>query len=354
MDLDDLAAFRAMDGSSLLAEINALPDRLETAYEIGAAFPLPDCSIVTRMVLVGMGASISGADLFLGTYQEQLDLPVCLRQDENLPGWARGSSTLVVVIDHSGNSPEALSALRQATERGCPCLAVTSGGKLAEWARALGLVVWEYPVHPAARCAVPWVFGYLHCLLHRLGHLPNPGEELREGTHAMRNAQMSLLAEVPVVRNPAKRMAGQLIGRWAVIVGAGYLAPVARRWKILLGEMAKNWAQAETVPDADYHSIEGFANPERLLQSAMVLFLRAPDLGPRLVRRLDLTRELALRQGMNTDFIDARGHSRYGRIWTGVVFADYCAYFLAMAYGLDPSETAVLDYFRAEFLSDEG
>jgi glucose/mannose-6-phosphate isomerase len=78
----------------------------------------------------------------------------------------------------------------------------------------------------------------------------------------------------------------------------------------------------------------------------LALFLRAPDLEPRNLRRLDLTREFAMQQGLNTDFIDARGHSRYARLWTSLLFADYTAYYLAMAYGVDPSMTAALDYFQ--------
>lgn len=70
----------------------------------------------------------------------------------------------------------------------------------------------------------------------------------------------------------------------------------------------------------------------------MTLFLRAPGDHPRDRLRSDLMRQSFMLDGLNTDVIDARGESLIAHLWTLLLFGDYMAYYLAMAYGADPSE----------------
>ena len=77
----------------------------------------------------------------------------------------------------------------------------------------------------------------------------------------MKKQQQSLHAGVEVVRNPAKRQAGQLMGRWVNVFGAGLMAPVARRWKGQLNELAKAGAGFEVLPEADHNTLAGLIHP---------------------------------------------------------------------------------------------
>jgi glucose/mannose-6-phosphate isomerase len=346
MNLDDLGAFRELDSQGMLAQINALPRQLEAAYEHGAALPLPECSSVERVLITGIGGAAAGADLLAAWAADCMPLPIILHTEINLPLWARGPRTLVVAISNSGETNETLGVVEQAVDVGCPALALTTGGRLADLARLSGFPAWVYPHRQVSSAAVGWTFGLLHSALFRLGWLPDPQRDLAAGLHAMYNAQMNLLAEVPVVKNPAKRLAGQMVGRWVAVFSAGCLAPVARRWKTQLNRLAKTWAQVELLPEARHHAFEGLANPARPLNSLMALFLRSPGLDVRSLRGLESARLFAMQQGINTDVLEARGQSRFDHLWTSLLFADYTAFFLAMAYGVDPSPTAALDYLN--------
>jgi glucose/mannose-6-phosphate isomerase len=347
MNLDDLSAFRQLDRQGMLAQITGLPGQLEQAYELGAALPLPVCSGVERILIAGMGEAATGPDFFAAWAVDQLSLPINLCQDFELPFWARGSRTLVVAVSDSGETEETLALCEQAADAGCPVLTLTTGGRLAELAYARGFPAWIFPRCQISRTAVGWTFGLLHAACSRLGWLPDPLKELDDGLHAMRNAQMTLLADVPAVKNPAKRMAGQMVGRWVAVFSAGFLAPVARRWKIQLNQMAKTWAQVEILPEATHTTLEGLANPSHPLESVLALFLLSNQLDQRNLSRLGLTRSFMMQQGFNTDALDARGRSRYAQLWTSLLFADYTAYFLAMAYGVDPTPTPALDNFQS-------
>ena len=76
------------------------------------------------------------------------------------------------------------------------------------------------------------------------------------------------------------------------------------------------------------------------------LFLRAPSDHPRNRKRIDLTKEAFMLEGLNTDFLDARGNSPLAHMWTMILFGDYMAYYLAMAYGVDPTPIQALVHFK--------
>ena len=152
----------------------------------------------------------------------------------------------------------------------------------------------------------------------------------------MRSQQANLQAEIPVVRNPAKRLAGQLMQRWVMIFGADVLEPVARRWKTQINELAKAWAQFELLPEADHNALAGLQQPEQGLSNTMALFLRAPSYHPRNLLRTELTKQAYMLEGLNTDFYDAQGETSLAHQWTALHFGDYMAYYLAMLYEMIP------------------
>jgi glucose/mannose-6-phosphate isomerase len=188
----------------------------------------------------------------------------------------------------------------------------------------------------------------LLAMLLRLGLLPDPADELANTITAMRSQQAKLQAELPVVRNLAKRLAGQLIGRWVMVFGADVLEPVARRWKTQINELAKAWAQFEGLPEADHNALAGLQQPEQALSSTMALFLRAPSYHPRNLLRTELTKQAYMLEGLNTDFVDACGETALAQQWTTLHLGDYLAYYLAMLYNTDPTPIEVLEGFKKQ------
>jgi glucose/mannose-6-phosphate isomerase len=132
-------------------------------------------------------------------------------------------------------------------------------------------------------------------------------------------------------------------------MGAGILAPVARRWKGQINEVAKAAANFEFLPEANHNTLAGTINPQQTLNAhTMTLFLRAASDHRRNRLRSDLTRKTFMLEGLNTDFVDARGKSSLAHMWTLILFGDYMAYYLAMGYGVDPTPVEALVRFKEE------
>jgi glucose/mannose-6-phosphate isomerase len=354
MNLDDLDRFKQLDTFNMLGEIDNLPDQLGFAYQLGLKHELPEWKDFRQVVIAGMGGSAIGADL-LASYSAPLaPLPVSVHRDYGLPLFARGPETLVVCSSHSGNTEETLDAFEAARKAECRIIVVSTGGELAKRAEENNIPVWTFNHIGQPRAAVGYSFGLLLALFQRLGFIPEQKDALEDAIASMKRSQIHLQPNVPTVKNPAKRYAGQLMGRWVTIMASDLLSTVARRWKGQLNEIAKTGANFEYLPEADHNTLAGTMNPEEVLNPhTMTLFLRAPSDHPRNRLRSDLTRKAFMLEGMNTDYVDARGNTPLAHLWTLILFGDYMAYYLAMGYGVDPTPVQALVDFKKSMAEAE-
>jgi glucose/mannose-6-phosphate isomerase len=347
MNLDDLDRFKQLDTLNMLDEIDNLPDQLGSAYQLGLNHELPEWKDFRQVVIAGMGGSAIGADLLASYAAPLAPLPVSVHRDYGLPLFARGPKTLVICSSHSGNTEETLDAFETARKAECRIIVVSTGGELAQRARENNIPLWTFEHSGQPRAAVGFSFGLLLAMFQRLGFIPNQENALEDTIASMKRSQTYLRPDVPAVKNPAKRYAGQLMGRWVTIMASGLLSTVARRWKGQMNEIAKTGANFEILPEADHNTLAGTMNPEEVLNPhTMTLFLRAPSDHPRNRLRSDLTRKAFMLEGMNTDYVDARGNTPLAHMWTLILFGDYMAYYLAMGYGVDPTPIQALVDFK--------
>ncbi len=349
MDLDDLDHFKQLDKQNMLAEIDSLPDQLQSAWDLGQTQTLPDFVDIQNIVISAMGDSAIAAELVTASVSSSIRLPVTLHRNYGLPAFASGKRTLVICCSHSGNTEEVLDSFEAAVKNDCNILVVSTGGELTKRASAKNIPSWKFDYKGPSNAAIGFAFGLLLALFSRLGFIPDPANDVAEAIAMMKRSQQHIHAEVIVAKNPAKRYAGQLIGRWVTFVGTENLAPIARRWKAQVNQLAKAGADFEIIPEANHNTLIATINPSETLNAhTMTLFLRAPSDHPRNRLRSDLMRQAFMLEGLNTDVIDARGQSVIAHLWTLILFGDYMAYYLAMAYGVDPSdEYAVLNFKRS-------
>ena len=347
MNLDDLDRFKQLDTQNMIEEIDNLPDQLGFAYQLGQKQPLPDWKNFQCIVIAGMGGSAIGADLLASYCASLAPIPVSVHRDYGLPLFARGENALVICSSHSGNTEETLDAFEAARKAECRIIVVCTGGELAKRAKENAIPVWTFDHAGQPRSAVGFSFGLLLAMFVRLGLIPDQKDAMEDALASMKRSQKQLRPDVPAVKNPAKRYAGQLMGRWVTIMGSGLLTTVARRWKGQLNEVAKAGANFEFLPEADHNTLAGTMNPDEVLNPhTMTLFLRAPSDHPRNRLRSDLTRKAYMLEGMNTDYVDARGDTPLAHMWTSILFGDYMAYYLAMAYSVDPTPIKALVDFK--------
>lgn len=340
--MNDVDQFARLDPQGMLGHIDGLPAQLEGAWELGMNQPLPDAPRPRIVLLAGMGGSAIGADLAAAYLAPACPVPLVVWRGYELPASA-GPEALVILSSHSGNTEETLSTYDAARRSRARMLAITTGGELARRCDGDGTPAWRFEHRGQPRAAVGFSFALILSALHRVGLVEAAGGEIHAAAESMRAQQGSLRADVPVTHNPAKRMAGQLMDRLPLIIGGGLLAPVARRWRTQVAEVAKAVAQFEELPEADHNMVAGVGQPDELITRTMAVFLRASLDSPRLAARVEVTRQVLMVEGFNTDVIEAAGTTRLAQQWTCLHYGDYVAYYLAMSYGVDPTPVAAIE-----------
>ena len=350
MLLDDLKIYSKIDQLGMIKDIQALPHQLASAWQDGLE-KMKGISLyrqVDKVLICGMGGSAIAGDLVAGYVQSRSKVPVMVNRDYDLPVWAFDGKTLVIFSSHSGNTEETLSAAKQALSKDLPVMGISTGGKLTERLKNAKkpVIVFEHAGQP--RSAVGFTFGYLLAILQSYGWVPDQSADMAAAVASMIEMGKRYDPTMPVSQNPAKMLAGQLIGRNVTIIGSGVLAPIARRWKGQINELAKAWCAYDTIPEACHNSIAGSQFPTDPICSNFVLFLVGELDHFRNKKRTKLVKNLLMVQGFVTDDVNIKGATDLEMIWNAVTFGDYTAYYLAISYQVDPTPIEMIEGFKRD------
>jgi glucose/mannose-6-phosphate isomerase len=339
MNLDDLQHIQAVDADDMLSHIDALPDQFADAWQHAQTLPLPASHQNPRqIVLCGMGGSAIGGDLIAALIAPTSPVPFTVVRGYDLPAYTAGPDTLVIASSHSGNTEETLSAAAQALDNGAQLIAMTTGGKLAEHAQQHGYPLWQFDYKSQPRGAIGWSFGLLIGLAHRLTLAPALDANILEAVGLLRRERDRYTTTSPIPQNPAKRTAGQLIGRIPAVFGAGVFEPVARRWKAQINENSKVWAQYEPMPEANHNAIVGIGFPMEHGVQVAALFIVSPTIDhPRIRLRNELTYTMCLQNDIMADTFQPSGGSALAQMAHAIQFGDYLSFYTAIAYDADPT-----------------
>src|SRR5215218_4642741 len=222
----------------------------------------------------------------------------------------RGRQTLVLCSSYSGTTEETLATYDAAKLAGAPRLVATTGGPLAERARAAGVAVVPLPGGFQPRAAV----GYSLVTALEAAALCGAAPSVRHDVAAAARLAAELAREWGPEGDDdgdAKRLARALVGSIPVICGAGLTASVAYRWKTQINENAETPAFASKLPEHDHNEVVGWAGAERRLSA---VFLEDADADDRVVRRVEVTAELAAEGAAVVERVRTRGATRLERV----------------------------------------
>ena len=348
MNLNSFRQFKSIDNGNMLGEIQKLPAQLQEAFALGKDHPLPENKVFDNVIIAGMGGSVIGADLLVNYAYQDLAIPTFVLRDYNLPEWASGTNCLVICSSHSGNTEETNSVLSQAMKRNCTVIVFTTGGKILSTALENNLASWKFTHTGQPRAAVGFSFGLLLRLFSRLALIPEQDEAVKNAVSAMDQLIKQIDADIPIVNNPAKRLAGQFVDQHISVFGAEHLSPVARRWKTQINELAKCWAQFEIIPEADHNTLAGVIQPSKMIPKVFTVFLESKHFHPRNRKRMNLTLTEFTVAGLCTDKIDFSADEKLTEIWKAILFGDYVSFYLAMMYDIDPTPVDAIESLKRQ------
>jgi len=333
-----------VDAANQLADILDLPDHLRDALWRVSSADIGDWDSRNGLVVAGMGGSAIGGDLARVALGDHASRPIITARDYGLPGWTTPDTT-VLCASYSGETEETLAAFDAAGALGARRVAVTTGGKLAELARAESVPVIPLPGGFQPRVAVAYMTVAALEVAAACGAGPRMASEIDVAAAHIDQLCAEWGPEADD-GNIAKEVALALNGSVPVIAGAGLTAPVAYRWKTQINENAKLPAFAGELPELDHNEIVGWQGTAGLGSFAAV-FLEDADQHPRIGDRIELTSELIAEHATTVIRATTRGQGAVERVMSLVLLGDLVSLYLAVLRGIDPTPVRVIDDLKA-------
>jgi glucose/mannose-6-phosphate isomerase len=337
--LDDLEAYKRIDPQGMLDRIRDLPHQCRAAWQEIQTLRLPeDYCDIENVVILGMGGSAIAGDFLRSLVALESPIPIFSHRDYELPLLVDGR-TLLIASSYSGNTEEVLSCFERGLGTGAKKVIITGGGKLLSTARANGVPAFVFHYESEPRAALGYGIMPLLAIAQKVDVVADKDEDVDEAIAAMIDLATRIDETVPLDSNPAKQLAQRLHQRLPVVYGAGILAQVARRWKGQLNETSKMWCFYEELPEANHNALVGYGLPKEIAAKALVVFLRAPSLHPRILLRYDLTQTALEEAGVESATVDAEGKSPLAQMMSAVLFGDWVSLYLAVLNGVEPAPT---------------
>ena len=350
----DASSYKDLDPQDMLGAILGLPEQVDDAKvrALGAGFDALAGRKFTSLVIAGLGGSAIGGDFLRAGYEATLTLPVAVVRDYHLPGYV-GADTLVFATSNSGNTEETLAVYAAARKARAGIVAFSTGGSLAQKAKEDGVPLVSFPGGLQPRAALGYSLIPLVVASARLGLIPEVLlGEIDEASAVLREARNECNPQIPSERNPAKRLAAGWVGKLPVIYGSqAERGVVAYRWKTQIEENAKAFAVANVFPELNHNETVGWSGSHGqgdVERSFAVVILRDDRESSQIRRRVDLTKQIVARVAASIDEVWARGESTLSRMLWLTYIGDWASYYLAIAYGEDPTPVRVIDWLKSE------
>jgi len=323
------------DVDNMRQAILQIPDYSEQGYKLVEAIDLAKANgKYSTVIILGMGGSAI-AGLLLKGYLADQQLRIEVVQDYSLPLWA-GKHTLVIACSYSGNTEETLSSYKEARRKGCDVVAVTTGGKLEEYARVSKLIVVNLPGGFVPRAAMAYEFFAILRILERLRLVESKAKDVLR-------LKQDLKSQLQSLERSAIALSEKLVNRTPLIYAGKRFEAVAYRWKCQFNENAKTTAFYHSFSEMNHNEMEGF---EKIIGNYYAIILRFDEDHRRVQKRMSLTKEVMLRRGISATEIGIHGASLLSKMFSAIIVGDLTSYYLALRYKINPSHYYFIEDFK--------
>ncbi len=333
-----------VDSTGQLADVLALSEHLRDAVWRVESAIMQDWDTPAGLVVAGMGGSAIGGALARAALGDHASRPIFVTRAYGIPTWTT-PDTMVMCASYSGETEETLACYESAGALGAKRTVVTTGGRLAEMARADGVPVIPLPAGFQPRAAVAYMVVASLEVAALCGVGPRLTPEIDVAASHVEQLVEEWGPDAPE-DSLAKTIARGLHGTTPVIAGAGLTSPIAYRWKTQINENAKQPAFSGELPELDHNELVGWEGANDVGRFSAV-FLDDSDAHPRVKQRMELTEQMIAGTAAASFRIETRGQTAVDRVISLVLLGDLVSIYLAALRGVDPGPVKVLEELKA-------
>lgn len=349
--LDSRDEISKLDKSNMLGSIEALSDQVRDAWEKTQDIKIESKEEIRRVVLVGMGGSALGGDVFKQLFKETLPIPFEVFNSYSLPAYVN-KNTLVILSSYSGTTEEVIECSKEVKKTDAQVVAICAGGELEKIAKENNYPNYIIdPVHNPSnqpRMALGYALIGLFGLLNAAGVTDIKKEEIDQVAHTIIQTSEKLGVETPQEENMSKLLAFSSIERRPVFVGSEFLVGglhvAANQWN----ENAKMFADYKIVPELNHHLMEGLKFPKTNATTHFFIFFYSDLYKPRNQKRMEVTQRVVEDNDIETMKVELVAETKLTQVFELITIMSYAGFYVSMLEGIDPSPIPFVDFFKAE------
>jgi glucose/mannose-6-phosphate isomerase len=336
--LDDLKYIHERDSEDALGIAEKSWQQLEHKFDTASQVVKAD-----NIVYAGMGGSALAA--LISTSWPGYDRPFEIVRNYHIPAYV-SKNTFFIASSYSGNTEETLSALDEAMSREASIAVITSGGKLADIARAQGYPLALLPGGIQPRYAVFYGLKALMTLLVGTGLVESSVETQLQQTVGYLSSKVSgLLPSVATSSNRAKQIALDCVGKSVVIYGGTAMYPAAYKWKINFNENAKQIAWVNQFPEFNHNEMLGWTK-QPIDKPYKVIELISDLEHPRIQKRFEVASRLLSGSMPEPLIVKPEGSTLLDQLLGTIVLGDFVSLYCSLLNGLDPTPVELIEKFK--------
>lgn len=350
--LDDLKFQQNLDKENLYCSITDLFLQCQHAFSAVQLIKVTNKPI-QNLIMSGMGGSGLAARVVESLYADQLPVPLHRLNGYHLPSWANEQS-LVICSSYSGTTEETVQTLKEAILKKCQTLVICAGGELEKLALKHHLSLYKidpkYNPSQQPRMAIGYsLIGQL-ALLSQTGLLKLSQNEVNSLKSVMDSVINHNHRELPLSKNPAKKLALAMHPKQVVLVAAEHLTGAFHVIKNQMNENAKQLSHRHDLPELNHHLMEGLRFPASNKKDVVFWLINSPLYSKRMQTRAVLTLDVINKNGLSAFEFVPQAKTKLAQVFEVIQFGALVNYYLSVLNQLNPSAIPWVDYFKAKLL----
>ena len=290
----------------------------------------------SHIVIAGMGGSGIGGTIVSELILNDSKVPIAVIKNYSLPAYVN-SDTLVIISSYSGNTEEAVSALRHALQKKAKIVCTASGGKLIKIAKEKKIDHIVVPGGMPPRVCLGYLLVQNFFILNHFGVISDKFKK------DFRASIVLLDKEEKNIQKEAKKVAKIIFQKFPIIYSPVGHEGVAIRFRQQLNENSKMLAMHHVIPEMNHNELVGWTKKDKNL--AVVIFRNKTD-HSQVKKRIDITKKIISKYTPNIVDIYSKGNSLIEKTMYHIHLGDYVSAFLADMKKIDAHEVRVVEYLK--------
>jgi glucose/mannose-6-phosphate isomerase len=345
--LDNIKRISEIDKSNLIDDLEKLPFQINQTIEIVKSKYFEKLFKIDNIIFNGIGGSAISGDIIQTLMWNKLNIPIYVNRNNIIPKWAN-KNTLVITQSYSGNTEETLNFFKQAFQKKCKMISISSGGKLQTFCENRKINHIKIPSNLIPRNAISYFIFISLNILDKTGLTNNIFKfNLEEILNVTKNVIKQNNKNVKTEKNFSKKIALKIFNTIPQLYGWGIFSPIAKRWSNQFNENSKLISKYDVIPESNHNDIVGWSQNYEVSKRFSCFLFRDKNLeNINMSKRLNFMKILYSDSSANLIEIYNEGNDLLSKILYLISLGDYISCYTAILREIDPTPVLIIDELK--------